>query len=171
MNYQSWLKTVPTFFTDDSLWKMKAYRVSLFLADIGWHDVSKLDRDGRTRRIANQLYRSLGSVGANLAEGYSRNTGKDRARFYAYSLGSARESRDRYYKGRHVLGEQVVNHRLPFVTETIQLLLVMIPQQRHFDKALREQNALYHVDTSSIAEESISTPTLDQLLNDVPLPD
>ncbi len=171
MKYQSWLKTVPTSLTNDSLWKMKAYRVSLFLADIGWHDVSKLNQDGRTRKIADQLYRALGSVGANLAEGYSRNTGKDRARFYAYSLGSARESRDWYYKGRHILGEQVINHRLQFLSEVIQLLLVMIPQQRHFNKNLRKPNAIYDVNTNDGIETAVSIPISEELLNTVPLPD
>ena len=70
MNYQEWEATVPETITADSLWKMQAYRLALFLADIGWHDVTKLMRDRRTIGLADQLYRSLGSIGANLAEGY-----------------------------------------------------------------------------------------------------
>jgi four helix bundle protein len=50
--------------------------------------------------LSDQLYEAVGSVSANLAEGYSRGTGKDRARFYEYALGSARESRDWYFKAR-----------------------------------------------------------------------
>ncbi len=103
--YADWKKDVPAEIREDSLWKMKAYRLSLFIADIGWYDVTKLMQDRRTLKLSDQLYRSLGFIGANLAEGYSRGTGKDRARFYEYSLGSARESRDWYYKGRHILGE------------------------------------------------------------------
>ena len=80
--------------------------------------------------LADQLYRSLGSISANLAEGYSRGTGRDRARFYEYALGSARESRDWTFKARHVLGEAVFHHRLQLLTRVIQLLLTMIPQQR-----------------------------------------
>ena len=67
--------------------------------------------------ITNFLYRSVGSVSANIAEGYSRGTGKDRARFYEYALGSARESRDWYFKARHILGNEVVTHRLSLLTE------------------------------------------------------
>jgi four helix bundle protein len=77
--------------------------LALFVSDIGWHDVSKLVKDGRTIKLSDQLSRALGSISANIAEGYSRGTGKDRARFYEYALGSARESRDWYYKGRHIL--------------------------------------------------------------------
>ena len=80
--------------------------------------------------LADQLCRALGSVSANVAEGYSRGTGRDRARFYEYALGSARESRDWPYKGRHALTESVVAHRLSFHTDVIRLRLAMIPQQR-----------------------------------------
>lgn len=80
--------------------------------------------------VADQLYRSVGSIGANIAEGYSRGTGKDRARFYEYALGSARESRDWYFKSRFVLGEEVADHRLNFMTQIIRLLLVIVPEQR-----------------------------------------
>ena len=93
MNYEEWLKSVPTAFTSDWLWKMEAYRLSLFAAEIGWHDVSRLVKDRRTLAVSDQLYRALGSIGANLSEGYSRGSPRDRARFYEYALGSARESR------------------------------------------------------------------------------
>lgn len=94
MNYGEWEKTIPDDITGDSLWKVEAYRLSLFLSDLGWHDVTKLMRDKRSMSLSDQLYRALGSIGPNLAEGYCRGTGKDRARFYEYALGSARESRD-----------------------------------------------------------------------------
>jgi len=104
------------------------YILALFAADLGWNDVTKLMGDGRTLSLSDQLYRALGSISANIAEGYSRGSSKDRARFYEYSLGSARESRDWCYKGRHVLGEEVTTHRLHLVTQIIRLLLTMIPQ-------------------------------------------
>lgn len=130
MKYETWEEAVPRDIMRDSLWKVRAYRLSLFAADLGWFDVTKLRRDKRTIGLSDQLYRALGSVGANLAEGYSRGTGRDRARFYEYALGSARESRDWYHKGRHVLGDHVTRHRLELLTEIIRLLLTMVPQQR-----------------------------------------
>ncbi len=107
MNYKDWEVDVPAVLKSDSLWKMEAYRQTLFAADLGWHDVTKLMKDRRTIGLSDQLYRALGSVSANIAEGYSRGTRKDRARFYEYTLGSARESRGWYYKARHLLGEVV----------------------------------------------------------------
>src|SRR5262249_30105126 len=85
---------------------------------------------GRTNGLADQLYRALGSVHGNLAEGYSRSSSRDRARFYEYALGSARESRGWYYDGRHVLGEEVTSHRIRLLTQIIRLLLAMVPDQR-----------------------------------------
>jgi four helix bundle protein len=149
---------------------MRAYRLALFVADIGWYDVTKLAKDHRTLSLSGQLYAALGSVGANLAEGYSRGTGKDRARFYEYSLGSARESRDWYFKGRHVLGDEVVQHRIQLLSEIIRLLLTMVPQQRN--RPLREIPAVY--DWTTIDLESDSTKgedTLAHLLALVPFPD
>jgi four helix bundle protein len=86
--------------------------------------------DRRTIGLSDQLYRAVGSISANVAEGYSRGTGKDRARFYEYVLGSARESRDWYFKSRHIIGESVTEHRLQLLTEVIRLLLTMVSQQR-----------------------------------------
>jgi four helix bundle protein len=94
MTYQEWEASIPEEIKSDSLWKVEVYRLSLFASAIGWVDVTKLVQDYRTRSVADQLYRSLGSISANIAEGYSRGTSKDRAHFYEYSLGSARESRD-----------------------------------------------------------------------------
>ena len=41
---------------------------------------------------AEQLLTSVGSIAANIAEGYGRPTVADRARFFSYALGSAREA-------------------------------------------------------------------------------
>src|SRR5437667_341611 len=130
MKYETWLESVPESIRGDSLWKMEAYRLALFAADIGWHDVTVLMRDKRTQKLSDQLYRALGSIGANLAEGYSRGGHKDRARFYEYALGSARESRGWYYNGRHILSEKVAEHRMGLLTQMIRLLLTMVPNQR-----------------------------------------
>jgi four helix bundle protein len=196
VTYEEWEVGVPETIRGDSLWKMTAYRLALFAADLGWHDVSWLMRDRRTPGLADQLYRALGSIGANLAEGYSRGTGRDRARFYEYALGSARESRDWYYKARHILKEEVVQHRLELLSRIIQLLLVTIPQQRR--RALKETDGGYGTSnvisqtsgvkrqTSNVTSQTsgvkrqtsnVTSQTsnevedLDSLLHNVPLPD
>jgi len=168
MNYEDWMQSVPPEITADSLWKMEAYRLALFATDLGWSDATKLGRDRRTLGVSDQLYRAIGSVGANLAEGYSRGTGKDRARFYEYGLGSARESRGWYYSGRHVLGVSVVDHRIGLVTQIIRLLLSMIPDQR--GTLLREDPPWYNTSlTRPDGEISWDPDDLAHLLRDIPM--
>ncbi|MFQ6677710.1 MAG: four helix bundle protein [Fidelibacterota bacterium] len=132
IKYEDWDKSVPNAIKEDSLWKMKVYRLSLFLGDIGWNDISTLFKDGRTKSISNQLYRAIGSISSNIAEGYSMGTGKNRARYYEYALGSSREARDWYYKGRHILENEIIEHRFLVLTEIIKLLLTMVPDQRNY---------------------------------------
>ncbi len=146
MDYQEWEQTVPATITGDALWTVRVYRLALFAADIGWHDVTNLSQDKRVVGLADQLYRALGSISANIAEGYSRGSVKDQARFYEYALGSARESRDWYYKGRHMLNDKVTEHRLDLLTNIIRLLLKMIPAQRA--RSIRDKSVVYLPDGS-----------------------
>jgi four helix bundle protein len=69
-------------------------------------------------------------LSADIEEGCSRSGGKDRARFYEYALGSAREARGWYYKGRHVLGDAVTAHRMELGSKIIRLILTILPEQR-----------------------------------------
>jgi four helix bundle protein len=160
MNYQSWLAAVPKEITDDALWRMEVYRLSLFAYDLAWHDVTKLMRDRPTLGLASQLFEAAGSVSANLAEGYGRSSNKDRARFQEYSLGSARESRNWYYGGRHVLGNEVTRHRLQLATHIIRHLLNIIPAER--GSSLHEEPPEY---TAEMEGDG-----LERLLEQVPMP-
>lgn len=169
MNYEEREKSVPTSIASDSLWKMRAYRLAMFVGDIGWHDVTKLMKDQRTVKLSSQLYEALGSISANLAEGYSRGTGKDRARFYEYSLGSARESRDWYYKSRHILGDAVAQHRLQLLNRITSLLLVMVPDQR--GRTLCEESEPYLAITDETALDlPLDSLGFGNLLQNIPLP-
>lgn len=147
MTFLEWEGCVPELISNDVLWRMKVYRLSLFLADISWLDVTKLSKDVRTKSLADQLYRSVGSISANLEEGYSKSGPKDRARFYEYALGSARESRGWYFKGRHICGEEVFEHRAQILTEIIKLLLTIVPKER--GGCVLEETPEYVVDSES----------------------
>jgi four helix bundle protein len=134
MTYEEWERGIPEELKTDVLWRLEAYRLALFLSDLAWEDATKLLRDRRTRETADQLHRATAKISAHVAEGYSRDTGKERAHFYGYALGSTRESRDWYYKSRHVLGGAVTAHRLALTTSLIRLILAAI---RHERKARR----------------------------------
>jgi four helix bundle protein len=130
MTYEQWEAGVPEQIRADLLWKQEIYRLALFVSDLAWEDSGKLLRERRTTSIADQLYRATGNISSNIAEDYSRGTGKDRARFYEYALGSARESRDWYYKARRVLREKVTDHRIDLMTQVIRLTLTTIRNER-----------------------------------------
>ena len=142
MNYAEWLGTVPAEITNDPIWRLEVNRLALFIGDIGWNDVVALSKNNLMWGVADQLHRSIGSISANLTEGYSRSKGLDRARFFEVSLGSARESRDWYYKSRHVLPAEVVKHRIGMVTHVIGMLVPLISHQRK--NAIREEEAEYN---------------------------
>jgi four helix bundle protein len=117
------------------------YRLALFTADIGAQDVPVLTKGRRTVALSDQLHRALGSISANIAEGYSPGTAKERARFCEYALDSARESRDWSFEVRHILPSATTTQRLDLPTRVIRLLLVMVPNQR--GQVLKEEREGY----------------------------
>ena len=167
--YQEWLLTVPSEITADPLWHMEVYRIALFVGEIAWSDVCKLSQDRRMLELSDQLYRSTGSISANISEGYSKASKKDQARFYEYSLGSARESRGWYYNGRYVLGQEVASHRQRLLTHIIRLLLTMIPDQRGY--ALHEDAPAYLTEAERTGLNATSSQEgLAGLLQNAPFP-
>jgi four helix bundle protein len=85
----------------------------------------------------------IGSISANIAEGYSRESKKDMARYYEYALGSARESRDWYYKARHILSDAIMTERVHLLTQVIRLLMTMVQHQR--GRFIKERSETYEV--------------------------
>ena len=152
MNYAEWQETVFIEIRRDPIWKLEVYRLALFAGDIGRHDVLLISKQPLMYSVADQLHRSLGSISANLTEGYSRSKGLDRARFIESSLGSACESRDWYYKSRHVMKKEVIAHRIGLTTHLIGMLAPMIPHQRK--NALREEQAEYRSYLSTFSLDS-----------------
>jgi four helix bundle protein len=147
MRYDEWQAGVPDNIKGDSLWKLEVYRLGLFLADLTWQDALILEKSFLTRGLADQLYRAVCSISTNIAEGYSRSTGRDRARFLEYSLGSAREARDWYYKSRQPLKEDVINHRIGLLTQIIKMLSVLTSVQ--LQKGIRDEQADYEISPQS----------------------
>ena len=131
-NFDEWMAQVPNSIKRDSLWEFVTYRHALFLADLAWTDGEKLLSDSRGRAIVWQLLDSAGSIAANIEEGYGRGFGKDYVRFLRIALGSARETRGWYYRGRHVLEGQVLDHRLALISDIIASLVLVAEQQRRF---------------------------------------
>ena len=100
------------------------------VVEVAWDDAAKLAQNEVTHRIAGQLYASLGSILANLGEGYSRSSGRDRAKIFEYALGSVRESMMWYRTCVRILGRDVVDQRLNKLEQIRRLLLATIPRER-----------------------------------------
>ena len=109
---------------------MRVYQLARELVPDCWEDAGKLKGDVLTRDISGQLYTAGTSIASNLAEGYSRGTGRDRARIFEYALGSVRESMEWYRSVEPVLGISIVTDRLARLEEMRRLLLAIIPRER-----------------------------------------
>ena len=116
--------------TRDPIWKRADYRLATYAGDVAWADASLLVKHPATISTADQLFRAVGSIGAHIAEGYSRGSGADRIRYYEYALGEAREAREWYWKSRGVLGDELVATRMGVIEQVIRLLLTVIKAER-----------------------------------------
>ncbi len=148
---------------------MELYRTALFASDLAWWDILSFKGAYGARDLADQLYRAVCSVSANVAEGYSRSSGKDRRRFYEHALGYARESRDWYFKVRHITGDAVFTHRTELHTSLIKQLLFLIPKQT--DYSIREASAMYTVESASIINAAKSPESAFDLAATIPFSD
>lgn len=130
MELEAWEQTISESRRADPLWRRSDYRLATYVADTAWPDVERLSSSPATTEVAAQLYRALGSITANLAEGYSRGSSADRVRYYEYALGSAREAREWYGRAQPVLGHARVADRYAVLTSIVRLLLTIIPSER-----------------------------------------
>ena len=119
-------------------------------------EILKLIQDRSLLSLSDQLYEAVGSISANISEGYSRASGKDQARFYEYALGSAREARGWYFNGRYVLGMTVANHRMNLLAAIIRQLSTMVPKYR--GKKIEEEEAPYEIFSLSDLLQSVPMP-------------
>ena len=109
---------------------MRAYQLAAELRQESWPDVDELRHHPAMVTTAAQLYTAIGSISARLAEGYSRSSGRDRARIFEYPLGSTPESIEWYQSGQPVLGREITTARLNKLEEIRRLLLATIPRER-----------------------------------------
>jgi four helix bundle protein len=128
--YEEWEEDVAEKIKTGPVWKFFGYRKALFLYDLVWVDCDHWQKDRRGRAIVDQIIRSAGSISANIEEGNGRGWGRDQARFLRFALGSARETKGWYWRGRTLLPKAVLPHRLALMEEIIALLVTEIKRQR-----------------------------------------
>jgi four helix bundle protein len=109
---------------------MRVFQIAAALMPDAYKDAKQLHADPITRENAGQLYAAVCSIEGHIGEGYSRSSGKDRARIFEYALGSVRESMTWYRSGKPVLGDATANDRLERLEEMRRLFLAIIPRER-----------------------------------------
>jgi len=95
---------------------MRVFQLATALIPDAYEDAKLLQAEPITAEIAGQLYAAVYSIEGHIGEGYSRSSGKDRARMFEYALGSVRES--------------TTNQRLERLEEMRRLFLAIIPRER-----------------------------------------
>ena len=126
--FSQWVTGADRFRSGDPLWSVQAYRFSLYAVDCHTCD-RRANAELRKAAALDQLTRAVGSIAANIAEGYSRSSIADRTRFYGYALGSTREAIARYDSLKIELGDRVED-RLAILIQTRRLLLTTLRNAR-----------------------------------------
>jgi len=121
----------------DSIWQVAAFRKAMRLIDTAHGDALQLSKLRLYEPLSRQLFRAVSSIAANIAEGYSRSTGLDRARFLEYSLGSVREALVWYCAGRTVVGRETADDRATTLVELRRLLLTSVTSERQRRRVTR----------------------------------
>jgi four helix bundle protein len=114
----------------DPLSRMRVFQLAAELIPEAFKDAKKLRADPITQEIAGQLYAAVCSIEAHISEGYSRSSGRDRARIFEYALGSVRESMTWYKSSTPVIGDVTVKDRRDRLEEMRRMLLAIIPRER-----------------------------------------
>ncbi len=114
----------------DPLFRMRVYQLASELVPDCWEDANLLLAESITKKVAPQIYASVGSIAANIGEAYSKSSGKDRARIFEIALGEVRESIEWYKASRPVIGEEKAKDRMDRLEEMRRLLLAIIPRER-----------------------------------------
>ena len=78
MTYEEWEAGVPAGFRRDTLWRVQAYRLASYLAEVADVDAELIGTNPRRAKIAAQLTTAASSIPANIAEGYVRLSARDR---------------------------------------------------------------------------------------------
>jgi four helix bundle protein len=126
----AWERICHPAITSDAIWKLDAYRASLFLIHVARQDMRLAMKHQFDAELSGQLLRAAASVSANLAEGFSRSTRADRLRFMDYALGSDRECMSRYTTAADVVPAETMSDRLILLARIRSLLLGLIRSLR-----------------------------------------
>lgn len=110
--------------------KVQAYTIARRLGELAWGDTDAMAADPRLAAVATQLVRAVGSIAAQIAEGYARRSRADRIRYFEYALGSTDEAISWYHTAIPRLDASLIAARVESLVSIRRLLLVMIRNER-----------------------------------------
>ena len=113
-----------------SLEEFGAYRKARTLFDLVVADMKLLQREPLCFKLVSQQVGSADSICANIEEGHGRLSRAEYVRFLDFARGSARETRGRYERLIHWLGEELVRQRIVLADEIIGILTATIERLR-----------------------------------------
>jgi four helix bundle protein len=101
---------------------LRFYQMACELYELCWDDCNVLMKDIRGKEITRQLIRAVGSICANIEEGYGRTSSKEYTRFLSIARGSAQESKGWYTRSNKLLNHEIIKDR----TEKLDSIIAMI---------------------------------------------
>ena len=130
-SFSEWVAGRDSSRTGDPLWSLQAYRLASYAIECHNFD-RRTNGKFSTATTVGQLTQAIGTIAANIAEGYSRATFPDQNRSYGYALGSAREAIEWYDSLRCELGA-LADARQATLIQVRRLLLTMLRNSRSED--------------------------------------
>jgi four helix bundle protein len=130
MTYEEWEREFPATLKTDLIWRVQAFRLASYAGDCAENDTVAAATDARLAPLAAQLCRAAGSIAANVAEGYSRRSARDRVRYYEYAVCSASESKTWYVRLRPTIDPPTLDARIAVLQSISRLLHTMIRSSR-----------------------------------------
>jgi four helix bundle protein len=130
-SFVEWVAAMDAARTGNPLWSVQAYRLASYAIECHTFD-RRTNRPLSKAITVDQLTQAVGSIAANIAEGYSRPSPADQNRFYGYALGSAREAIAWYDILRIELGA-LADDRQATLIQIRRLLLTTLRNSRSND--------------------------------------
>ena len=107
-----------------------AYQKARELFDLVVADMKLVQREPLCFKLVSQQIGSADSICANIEEGHGRLSRAEYVRFLDFARGSARETRGRYLRMAHWLGDNLVQQRTALADEIIGILTATIERLR-----------------------------------------
>lgn len=106
----------------DGLDRLFFYKEAQALYDLCWKDTDIIRSDGRGKVISLQMIRSMGSIPANIEEGYGRGYGEEYPRYLRIARGSAQETKGWYERSKFLLPADIIQAR----TQKLNMIIACI---------------------------------------------